>query len=396
LSVPEEDFHTRLDVVGDNLVIYPIPDRDPLVIDLDRPRPKPIRSPGQALEAHLKMYNWLLSPHGEDHVARLYRAYTDPERNPRKSYNEEERMAVRATQISLFAHNSTTYVSSDMLHIVDNLSKTEFGADFFHLTDVPDNGGVILFEHTLQDDLFEVGDPMREMMQIAGFAYAFMGRDGTYVTDYKKIVAEYKLVDDSPEKVETVTKQTKEHGALVVVPLYDAGMYLVEEGAWLNRGRPQVLPMALMAVPFGPMLHYTEGTNAERVRRILLSLFRLMWQRILPRDPWIPKRHERRQFDRLRKHPLEGEQYKVIHVRRYEGRQRFDDRHPMESDGLRWSRPAVIVRGHPKMQWYSSLGPAYNEDGSWNLESHRKIWVDAYIRGDGEPVWKHNVTAVIR
>ena len=92
MSVPEEDFHTRLDVVGDNLVIYPIPDRDPLVIDLDRPRPKPIRSPGQALEAHLKMYNWLLSPHGEDHVARLYRAYTDPERNPRKSYNEEERM----------------------------------------------------------------------------------------------------------------------------------------------------------------------------------------------------------------------------------------------------------------------------------------------------------------
>ena len=68
-------------------------------------------------------------------------------------------------------------------------------------------------------------------------------------------------------------------------------------------------------------------------------------------------------------------------------------------DSDEWRRDHQwIVRGHPRRQWFPSLGPARNEDGSFNQDSHRLIWIEPHVAGNpyGPLVIGHNVVAAVR
>jgi hypothetical protein len=58
----------------------------------------------------------------------------------------------------------------------------------------------------------------------------------------------------------------------------------------------------------------------------------------------------------------------------------------------------IVARGHWKNHYYRSWGPCYLEDGTPNPDSHRRIWVDPYVKGpeDAPFVHKHKINALVR
>jgi hypothetical protein len=68
-----------------------------------------------------------------------------------------------------------------------------------------------------------------------------------------------------------------------------------------------------------------------------------------------------------------------------------------ETDGFYFDH-SWIVRGHWRRQWYPSLGPARNPDGSFNQDSHRLTWIEAHQSGNpmAPLVIGHEVTSAVR
>jgi hypothetical protein len=140
-----------------------------------------------------------------------------------------------------------------------------------------------------------------------------------------------------------------------------------------------------------------EGTQVEvpyyvaERRKWLLTYFRWTWQRILDSGIHYPNRTERKLGVRFKK-PIQDGYIKVVRLRRKD-RQGGDD---SEFKGNLDHR--FVVRGHWRRQWYRSLGPARNEDGSFNDESHRLVWVSPFVKGpeSGPLVLGHNVSASVR
>lgn len=130
------------------------------------------------------------------------------------------------------------------------------------------------------------------------------------------------------------------------------------------------------------------------VRRFILAMFRFEWQRILVPEVHHPSRAEARRALRAG-FKLEDGYVKVIRLRRHvemEARGETIDPDQMAYDH-QW-----VVRGHPRRQWFPSLGPARNDDGTFNDASHRRIWIDPHVKGNplAPLVFAHTVTAVIR
>ena len=137
--------------------------------------------------------------------------------------------------------------------------------------------------------------------------------------------------------------------------------------------------------------HQTVG----QVRRFLLALWRFQWQRILVPETHRPTRHEIKRAHRAGIH-LEDGYIKVLRLRRHvEAEARGE--HVDEGDPLSYDH-SWIVRGHPRRQHYATLGPARNPDGSFNVDSHRLIWIDPHQKGNPfvAPIIGHNVTATVR
>jgi hypothetical protein len=133
--------------------------------------------------------------------------------------------------------------------------------------------------------------------------------------------------------------------------------------------------------------------TVANTRRFLLTLFRFCWQRILVPQTYHPHRHEHRQSLRVG-HKLEDGHIKVLRLRRHmemEARGEPVDPNPFAYDH-QW-----IVRKHPRRQWYPSLGPPRNPDGSFNQDSHRLIWIEPFIKGNplAPLIVGHNVTAIV-
>ena len=134
--------------------------------------------------------------------------------------------------------------------------------------------------------------------------------------------------------------------------------------------------------------------NVAVVRRFLLAYFRWTWQRILVPQTWRPNRAQQRQSDRLRPMPQDG-YVKVMRLRRHVEMEARGE----TIDESTWAyEHQWIVRRHPRRQHYPSLGPARNPDGSFNHDSHRRIWIEPYVKGnpDGPLIRGHNVTAAVR
>jgi hypothetical protein len=134
--------------------------------------------------------------------------------------------------------------------------------------------------------------------------------------------------------------------------------------------------------------------NVAIIRRFLLAYFRFTWQRILVPQKAKLARSELRRAERIRKMPEEG-YVKVMRLRRHVEMERRGEK----VDANTWKYEyAWITRGHPRRQHYATLGPARNPDGSFNVDSHRQIWIEPYLKGNPEgPIIRgHNVTAAVR
>jgi hypothetical protein len=130
------------------------------------------------------------------------------------------------------------------------------------------------------------------------------------------------------------------------------------------------------------------------MRRWFLSFTRLTWQRLVVAEDLKASRAERRRWERAGK-PLEDGYMKVLQLRRRERPLHVSQ----EDEEREWTlNHRIIVRGHWRRQWYSSMGEARNEDGSMNPESHRLIWVEPHVRGpDDRPlVLGASISAVVR
>lgn len=128
------------------------------------------------------------------------------------------------------------------------------------------------------------------------------------------------------------------------------------------------------------------------VRRWLLAHWRWMWQRITVGSTYRPSKPERKQA--LRAGMPEDGHIKVLRLRR-----EIELEARGEGESAEFSRlHQWIVRGHWRRQWFRSLGGARNEDGSFNHDSHRLVWIEPHLAGNpyGPLVIGHNVTASVR
>jgi hypothetical protein len=146
-----------------------------------------------------------------------------------------------------------------------------------------------------------------------------------------------------------------------------------------------------------PRESYPQGEihdTVARVRRFILALFRFQWQRILVPQIYKPTRHEAKRASRIGM-KLEDGYIKVLRLRRHvemEARGEHVEPDPFTYDH-QW-----LVRGHWRRQWYPSLGPARTDDGSFNYDAHRLVWIEPFVKGNpyGPLVVGHAVTAVVR
>jgi len=364
-----------------------------LTVEPDRPQ-TPVHSPGEALEAHLKLLQWMHTNHAGVMLRHLY------ERRSAR-YNvinppERTAMAHQAMMIATLNYAETIYVSAEMCALVEALAETT-GHDVpaLHLTDVPYNTGLIVLgapqpflpPDLSPDDPYDVGAYSRTR----GLLYR-MFRPGPM--EYQVGNTTF-VLEATGDEADSRMAMVQEHGGLVVWELYDAGTYLTTADLQESWGRPSMIPAVTTAIPFGVRVPWDDKTGGSLLARYLVALLRLMWQRVLRPDDWHPPRAMKRRFERHRPIPEDGAEVKVVHLRRTEPG--WGDPAPVdtgaERPGLRYTTP---VRAHPREQWYPSLGPARLPDGSWNEASHRTIWIEAFLRGQGPLIRKHGLTAVVR
>ena len=400
-------------------------DEGPLEVDPNRGRPKEYHSPSEALATHMELLQWLQTDAAIDHVSILHKRnwkLNDEEMGELyNGYDPDKDDSLAAGYVALMRsvvnHNNTMYVSGEMVRTLQGLIQ-DFGEEPFHPEDVPDSAGVVLFEEKIQSDPaiwepdVEEGDSellvqnLSPYLTLRGFAYRVVGSGSTMTikmpsSDPKLPDVLYSLTLKGEHADDPRDQAFDKNGGIILWPLYDAGDMLVTTGAWERVGEPPVLPMSLIAVPFGPFINiYRESYDYLQMRQIIVTLFRLIWQHIITEGRM--DRGERRRVDRVitkyKRVPEDGEHIKIRYLRRIES----IDAHPAvrerdEEGG--WSLTyRIIVRGHPRQQHYPTLGPAYDDNGDWNPDSHRKIWIDAHIRGpeDGPLVLKHSMDAVIR
>ena len=162
-------------------------------------------------------------------------------------------------------------------------------------------------------------------------------------------------------------------------------------------GRDMLSPMDVMPWAFGrpwqhrPHTTYEPGTidsAVAYVRRWFLTLMRFCWQRILvPEHPEMSRKLSKNVV--LFKRPTN--QYSVLRLRRTNEK----------SEATGTGAPLTYrqkVRGYWMRAYCATLGPSRLEDGSWNDESHRLVWIPPGWRGPetGEIGALHKATVVVR
>jgi hypothetical protein len=110
-------------------------------------------------------------------------------------------------------------------------------------------------------------------------------------------------------------------------------------------------------------------------------------------ERYTPKSYERRRAARSNFQITDGH-IKVLRLRR----EMEAERHGESQESTFAYTHQWVVRAHPRRQWYPSLGPARNDDGSFNQDSHRLIWIEPHLAGNpfGPLVSGHNVVAAVR
>ena len=323
--------------------------------------------------------------------------------------NMERAVGLVHNEHKLLNEGETHYVSH---HIASSISEAVEHAypEPLYETDIPARSGLIVLERPLlMDDLHpKTGKrvegltmPIRAIGWTISDAVYIRGGDGKMLTEEEGFAPVsgifYVLYTDA---------EAFEHFYIpacnALVPEDD------EEAAWSLEDARQMRTWATDTSAWAFKTSWTAGaderprdqyevgevhSNVAWMRRWLLAYFRWTFQRIIIRTEYKPSKHESKRAMRAG-HPIEGH-IKVLRLRReYEAEQRGET---PESDPERWSYQ-WLVRPHPRRQHYPTLGPARNEDGSFNQDSHRQIWIESYTKGNpmGPLIVGHNVTAAVR
>lgn len=386
---------------------------DNIEVDEDRERPAPFHSPSEALQVHCELADWIDTEYGfaltRDIILKHRKNYgRDENGNEVPPSDDGITEGYRSILWDTVNHNNTMYVSAHMCDQLQALIPT-FEDEPLWETDLPDEKGTVLFEASIRSVMSDhpasqFPDDDQIDYWIKGFVYRRVRDSVVEVTRngvQLKIHVASPPHEDPEDDPRVVAFQAND--GIIVWPLFDAGEMFVAPGQWESHGEPPVLPMPFCAIPFGPRVEAPDKddhvTDLYQMRQLAVTLFRLIWQHILVEDDHFPRSEQRRMARIARKHrrlPDDGEAIKVRHLRRLE--QEFEstprDTEPGESHPLTYR---IIVRGHPRDQYYPTLGPA-RIDGQWNAESHRKIWISPHIRGpeDSPLVLKHALDAVVR
>jgi hypothetical protein len=386
---------------------------DEIEVDENRARPRPFHSPSEALEAHYDLLDWIDTDEGlafTRNIVLKHRTNYGQDEDGNEVPPDDPAIAegYRSALWDTVNENNTMFVSAHMCGQLQSLIPS-FEDEPLWLTDLPGNMGTVLFE-----------DPLRSMLSdkspidfpgddgitywIKGFVYrrvtnqtVNVARNGVHMRINITAPPTEEAKDD--ERM----RQFESNDGIIVWPLFDAGEMFVAPGQWESHGCPPVLPMPFCAIPFGGRVDDEDErsmTDLYQTRQIVVTLFRMVWQYIIPEERF--DRAERRRMERVaRKHkrlPDDGEDIKIRHLRRLEVMEDHEPRDPADPHEGWVLDHRIVVKGHPRDQHYPSLGPARNPDGSWNPDSHRRIWIEPHERGpeDSPLVLKHSLDVVIR
>ncbi len=379
---------------------------DEIEIDEERNLPVPFHSPSEALQTHCDLADWVDTEHGYDFTRDIVLRHkmnmgVDSNGNQVPVDDPGVVEGYRSLLWDTLNHNNTMFVSAHMCDQLQALIPT-FEDEPLFLTDMPDSKGTVLFEAAIRSAMSDHPTPGDDPIDywIKGFTYRYV--KGSIAEVERKEVHLRLHISSAPGIDEDNPRVVafQENSGLMVWPLFDAGLMLVSPRAWEEHGEPPLLPMPFCAVPFGPRVDSDLETHTDlyQMRQLVVTLFRLIWQHILVEDTHFSRPENRRIARIARKHKRfsdDGEEIKVRHLRRLEQEYEPTPRdEPGESHPLTYR---IIVKGHPRDQYYPSLGPA-RVDGKWNPESHRKIWIAPHIRGpeDAPLVLKHSLDVVVR
>lgn len=361
-------------------------------VEHDRPR-TPVDTPGQALTCRLRAIDWLTTPAAAYAITRAGSVTLPDNRHPGEMLAD------------VLTAADTIYATADMGRLAWTLAQHNDQPAVLHRTDVPARQGILIYGNPV------LLNPNLDLATTRAIVWATFDPDGRirgpgWEYDMDGSVARYE--EDRPVYWDRDRPSPMPDGGVLVWDMYDAGHYLTTRETAERFGRPPILPGYATCVPFGsayetaadleadhsPTGNPTPGlrTSSESAVSLFVTTLRLMWQRLTDQSEWQPT--SRAELRRLTRRWPAAAGAKVIHLRRSD-RVRADT---STSGTGRQLTVTTIVRGHWRDQYYRTLGPARTPDGQHNPGSHRRIWIDAHVRGDGltEPADRPNLTVVRR
>jgi len=293
----------------------------------------------------------------------------------------------------------TFYVSLHMQEMISAMAE-KMGSEPLFETDLPSPTGVIVFERPLlmpdlHPDTGELTDDI--LIPIRSFGWR---KSDVSVHGEAKPGIEYMLWTDGGAYVKYYVASLKRLGldpgrenAEDNLSYYS--FWKTDHSGW-SFGTPWEESSDGQVDIDSRRIETDEGTIHTAVamqRRWLLAFFRLYWQRILIPETYHPTRPERRRAHRMRR-PLEDGYIKVVRLRR----EVEVERRRAGGESVSHYDHQFIVSAHPRRQWFKSLGPARNPDGTFNHDSHRLIWIESHIKGPvtGPLVVGQQVQALVR
>jgi hypothetical protein len=299
------------------------------------------------------------------------------------------------------ALSETHYVSGSVMASVTAAAESALPEPIFP-TDLPCPRGLMVFEFPLMID--EVGEDgqIDSGVEIPVRAISWSMHEITKLHDDGSVTTapgiRYVLYNsfgsmnfEAASITTTSTNEPDKRVTDVVKEAQDLQYWVIEQSGWS-------FGSAWSDAGWVSADDMTEGQvhgSAAFLRRWLLSYFRWTWQRIIVPTIHRPGRAERRRGLRGGL-TMEDGYIKVMRLRReVEHTARFD--RGEESDEFTFDHQ-FMVRGHWRRQWYKSLGPAQNPDGSFNHDSHRMVWIEPFIKGNpyGPLIIGHDVSAAVR
>lgn len=300
----------------------------------------------------------------------------------RKVYTEEN---LTGTLESLFFEHKmlqeaeTHYVSNSVMQTITSAGE-QSDPDPLFPTDMPAQAGLIVFESPLRAPDPGLDEGSKMTVRAIGWKVGPVGQMQPNGSIEGKMGISYFVYDN----VESPDMEI----------FADLGTWLTDSSGWVF-GQPWEALHTRRISPHQPSTEHIAMIHPDVawMRKWLWAYFRWTWQKLIVSETWNPDRARKRRLDR-NKGVIDG-YIKVLRLRRVEYRSGFDRDH--ESEEMYYDYQ-FVVRGHPRNQWYPSLGPCYLPDGSKNPDSHRIIWIDPFIKGnpDGPLVIGHNVSSSVR